>query len=516
MVVALVWVPSVGVVDMVRRRRPRRWGTPAAAALDVVGLAVVVAAVPSVAPVATWLPFVLVALYSQQDLRVGITLAVVAVGVATAAQLQAPLPGPDLVPVLLYAVVLGGVVWLQRGWEASRAETSVALSLAHGRAETVLANIADAVVVTGPGRRVHRINPAGEHTLGCSAGVAVGAACHDVFELRRNGVRLDCSRGCPLLATEGASDAGVELTRSLPTGVVQPLLATARAVQGPDGEAIEVVHSLQDITELKRAQDAQTLFLATATHELKTPLTLIVGFAEMLRHRPDMDEQQRDLAASTIHRRALELDRIVEQLLLSSRIGSGHLELELTAGDVTDTVREVVGAFTGITPDREIHWYSDAGPLPDADHEPGALRTVLEHLLDNALKYSPDGGPVEVGVTRTDRGVDISVTDQGIGMTPDQQRRCFDRFWQAEGDSVRRFAGTGLGLHIVRSLVDAMHGSLTVISAPGEGTTFRITLVRTDAPDAPDAPDVPLTPPDGERTMVDEFMRQAGLREAPS
>lgn len=409
-------------------------------------------------------------------------------------------------------------MWLQRGWEASRAETSVALSLAHGRAETVLANIADAVLVTGPGGRVLRINPAGERTLGCSADAAVGSPCQEVFELRRDGARLDCSRGCALVGTDGAHDAGVELTRSLPTGVVQPLLATARAVRGPDGEVLEVVHSLQDITELKRAQDAQTLFLATATHELKTPLTLIVGFAEMLRQRPDMDEQQRDLAASTIHRRALELDRIVEQLLLSSRIGSGHLQLEVDAGDVVATVREVVGAFTAVTPDRGIRWHVEPGPLPDADHEPGALRTVLEHLLDNALKYSPEGGPVEVGVTRTEDRVDISVTDQGIGMTPEQQRRCFDRFWQAEGDSVRRFAGTGLGLYIVRSLVAAMHGSLTVVSAPGQGTTFRIRLARSDAPAAaPDAPSAATTAsPDGERALVDEFMRQAGLREASS
>ena len=509
---AFGWAPLVGVAEALRRRRGPQVGAIAAAGLDLVGLGLAIGVSPELAPYATWLPFLLVALYSQADLRLGAVVAAASVGIAAVAQVQVPLPGPELVTVGLYATALAGTVWLQRGWRASQVETSRALSLAHGRAEAALAHIADAVVVTASGGRVQRLNPAAERTLGCDADVAIGARCHEVFELRHDGRPLDCSTGCALLAVDGATATGTEVSRTLQTGAVQPLLATARLLRDPHGQAVEVVHSFQDISELKRVQEAQQLFLATATHELKTPLTLILGFAEMLRSRSDLSHAQREVALDTIHRRAEELDRIVEQLLLTSRIGSGRLDLRLTTGDVRETVRGSVAAIDAVT-ERSVRFEAPTH-LPPALHDPEALTTVVDHLVDNALKYSPDGGTVEVTVHAQDTTVDLEVRDHGIGMTPEQQRRCFERFWQAEGDNVRRFAGTGLGLHIVRSLVTAMDGDLSLVSAPGQGTTFRVHLARADR--TVEGSEPTTLPQVGERSMVDEFMRQAGLKENSS
>lgn len=510
---AFGWVPAAGLVEALRRRSSERGGAVVAAAIDLAALALLVVALPQLSPFLTWLPFLLVALYSQVDLRLGAAVAVTSVATATVAQAQVPLPGDPVIVVGLYAAALAATVWLQRGWRATQVETSSALTLAHGRAQAVFANIADAVVVTGAGGRVRQLNPAAERTLGCPGGAAVGVRCHEIFELRRDGRPLDCSAGCALLAHGDAADTGVEVTRRLPTGAVQPLLATAKVLRDSDGHAIEVVHSFQDISELKRAQEAQTLFLATATHELKTPLTLILGFSEMLRTRTDLEEGPRQVAVDTIHRRALELDRIVEQLLLTSRIGAGRSEVETTVGDVTAAVRDAVAALAEVT-DHTLRFHAPPD-LPEVRHDARALSTILDHLLDNALKYSPEGGEVVVELRALDHAVELTVRDRGIGMTAEQQAHCFERFWQAEHDSVRRFAGTGLGLYIVRSLVTATGAELSVDSAPGVGSSFHVRLPRADR--EPTEPVEPSAVPEaGERTMVDEFMRQAGLRGAPS
>ncbi len=103
--------------------------------------------------------------------------------------------------------------------------------------------------------------------------------------------------------------------------------------------------------------------------------------------------------------------------------------------------------------------------------DPLALQTVVDHLLDNAVKYS-DGGPVVIEGRRRSAMVEISVSDIGIGMDEEQARHCFDKFWQAESTDVRRFGGTGIGLYIVSSMVDAMGGTIVVESAPGQGSRF--------------------------------------------
>ena len=131
---------------------------------------------------------------------------------------------------------------------------------------------------------------------------------------------------------------------------------------------------------------------------------------------------------------------------------------------------------------------------------------MVDHLLDNAIKYSPGGQPVEVEIHAAGDDVLLTVTDAGVGMDAEQAARCFDKFWQAESTDVRRFGGTGIGLYIVRSLVEAMHGDIAVSSALGAGTTFTVRLRRAFA----EAPDRGATP-DKEPSVIREFMRQIGV-----
>jgi PAS domain S-box-containing protein len=382
------------------------------------------------------------------------------------------------------------------------------------RAGTILERVADGVVLSDASGRILDANPAAARIVGCHPEALRGRRCEEVLGLRSGERQLDCSNGCALLALSQAreADAGHEVWRAEPDGRRRPLLANVSAIVDDGGEVREVVHSLRDITSLKQADEAKTLFLATASHELKTPLTVIRGYGEILLHNPNLPDEVRGQAASAIVRRSSELSDIVDRLLLSSRIEAGRLQLELTAVDVASIVHErscSLQAATGRMVDVDM-----PSDVPSAVGDGAAVTTVLDHLLDNAVKYSPGGEPVDVWVAADDGQLHLRVTDQGIGMDPEQASHCFDKFWQAESTDVRRFRGTGIGLYVVASLVEAMGGAVGLVTAPGQGTSFTVSLLRSDvAAPIESAGSGDREPGQGENSIVREFMRQIGVLE---
>jgi signal transduction histidine kinase len=285
------------------------------------------------------------------------------------------------------------------------------------------------------------------------------------------------------------------------------VLASVAPVVGPDGAVQEYVHSLRDITRLKQADEAKSIFLATATHELKTPLTVISGFLDTI-DRPEMDEDARRDAVTIMRRRAKELSDIIERMLLASRIDSGKVEVFLAPTDLATVLTDRVGALRSATGrDITLHFAGDT-PAPDARADDGALAIVVDHLLDNALKYS--NGAIEVTVSAGEQTVSVAIADAGIGMDQTEIAHCFDKFWQADSGDARRSQGTGIGLYIVRSLIEAMGGAITVRSTPGMGTTFNVELDRADREPVIVAVDE-VTAPVVEPSIVREFMRQIGI-----
>jgi len=328
--------------------------------------------------------------------------------------------------------------------------------------------------------------------------------------MRSGESQLDCSEGCPLLKASADKERllGTEVWRPAADGRRQPLLATVSAVTDADGNVSDVIHSLRDITRLKEADEAKTLFLATASHELKTPLTVIQGFAQLLSSTAPLSQEDRETALATIARRASQLNDIVDRVLLSSRIEAGRVEVVRTPLDIMPILQERTESLRSAT-GREVVFDAPES-LPTALGDANAIATVLDHLLENAVKYSPDGGRVLVRTSVDEKTVVMTVSDSGIGMAPDQLARCFDKFWQAESSDVRRFGGTGIGLYIVRSLVEGMGGDVRAESSLGNGTTFVVTFVRAGAV-LPRRDEQIVTPGVGEQSMVREFMRQMGI-----
>jgi PAS domain S-box-containing protein len=432
------------------------------------------------------------------------TAGVVAVVLAAAGQLLAPAGHRASAGELaLYVAAVAGVCTLAERVSGERRRAAAWATQLEGRAAAILDNVADAVVLTDARGVVRSLNPAARRLVGDA--VLPGSHCNLVLRLHRNERALDCTGGCALLALARDDREDVPLWRPY-GGRRVPVLANAAVVPG---ETVEVVHSIRDITKLMEADEAKTVFLATASHELKTPLTVINGFTDTLLRADDIDPATRHDALVAIHRRGLELAKIVDRLLMSSRIEAGRLSLDLTAIDLTAVLVERVAAIRTAT-DRDVRLDVEAiEPTPWGSAD--AIATVVEHLLDNALKYTPDNGAVVVRVEVEGDDVLVAVGDTGVGMSVEQAGRCFDKFWQADATDARRFGGTGIGLYIVRSLVEAMRGTVSVTTAPGAGSEFLVRLPTLPSAVVPGQRDAAERP--GEGSMILEFMRQIGVGE---
>ncbi len=405
---------------------------------------------------------------------------------------------------LFAALVIGVLLIVERATTRSRGAEE-RFARAKSRADAVQAAVASAVVVTDSRSRLLTANPAADHVLGNSEPL-VGQLCSTALGLHLGERRLDCSTGCRLLALRNAEMSATsreaaeatmldgdtldfEAWRPGRDGGRQRLLVSVSALPAAEGPEIEVVHSIRDITRLQQADEAKTLFLATASHELKTPLTVINGFAKTLTTRSLTPEKQRE-ALAAIRRRGEELARVVDRLLLTSRIEAGRAEVAQTLVDLIPLVYERAATLAEAT-DRHIE-VDLPDDLPSVFGDTSALVTVLDHLLDNAVKYSPDGDLVAVrGVRqRPDRDgvhdsgaiVILEIIDTGVGMTSETVEHCFDKFWQGDPSGTRRFGGTGIGLYIARSLVEAMGGAISVTSRINEGSTFAVRLVAATPP----------------------------------
>ncbi|MBI2170030.1 MAG: PAS domain-containing protein [Actinobacteria bacterium] len=503
---ALAWLPLTGLVSMIQRRRPGAPVDGAALVLDLGILLVLMLSFDGVAAAVFSAEILLVGYYTYLNgWRLGATAAVLAVAANAVPTLANRPLGMAALSVALSPLWLASAVVLLEVARRERARMTATLGIAQDKTGAILTGVAEAVVVTSPRGRVREMNESAARTFGCDGEAAVGMSCAELLGLRRDIETLDCSGGCALLQASMSGDYDLTVWRPGPSDARQPLLAHASPVIGDGGQVVEVVHSFRDITKLVEADEAKTVFLATASHELKTPLTVIVGYSELMLRQPDLDPRAREQGLKAIHERARQLTGIVNRILLSSRIEAGKVELRTAAADVRDALEEAVANLVGGST-RAVD-LSIASELPDALVEADAVRTVLDHLLDNAAKYSPRHAPIALRASSDATSVILEVEDRGIGMTADQVERCFDRFWQAESGDVRRFGGSGIGLYIVQSLTAAMRGEIEVASEPGQGTTFTVRLPRADRMTKP----IREEPPAPEPSIIREFMRQVGV-----
>jgi two-component system phosphate regulon sensor histidine kinase PhoR len=233
------------------------------------------------------------------------------------------------------------------------------------------------------------------------------------------------------------------------------------------------VYAFRDLTQEHAIEQLRSDFVSTVSHELRTPLAAIYGAALTLQ-RDDvrLEESQRQGLLDVISSEADRLARIVNDILWASRLDSGQMGITIGSCNAERVAAQVVGALQAHAPE-SITLDVDAEPdLPPVAADADKLRQVLTNLVDNAVKYSPDGGRVYVLVTRTGNRVRFRVQDQGLGIPPAEQGRIFEKFFRLDPQLTRGVGGTGLGLYICRELVERMHGRIGVNSDGRSGSTF--------------------------------------------
>jgi signal transduction histidine kinase/HAMP domain-containing protein len=259
-------------------------------------------------------------------------------------------------------------------------------------------------------------------------------------------------------------DGGEAEPRELERGA-RALLVTGRAL--PNGGVLLVI---RDVTELRRLEAVRRDFVANVSHELKTPLTSIVGYAETLATEDAGKDAER--FAHTILNNARRMQELVDDLLDLSRIESRRWQPTPARVDVAGVVGEAWAEFLDRARARRIKITVAAGAARHVKADPDALRQILTNLFDNALRHTPPGGRITVTAEVGPGGVTIAVADTGSGIASEHLPRIFERFYRADPGRSREEGGTGLGLAIVKHLMEAHGGRVEARSTLGEGTTI--------------------------------------------
>ena len=236
---------------------------------------------------------------------------------------------------------------------------------------------------------------------------------------------------------------------------------------------------LEDLNQkVQEANRLKTEFVTVVTHELRSPLTSIVGYLDLLLEEEGREAAEtREAYLQIIKRNTDRLLELINDLLDIARLEAGKLELKRLPLDLEGVIQEVSGALRPQITGKGQHLRLDlAAPLPTVTGDPERLTQILLNLVSNAHKYTPQGGSITVATRAERAGVCIAVQDTGIGLSSEEQQQLFTKFFRAQHPLVREAGGTGLGLAIVRALVELHGGTLTVVSAPGRGSTFNVTL----------------------------------------
>ncbi|MGH9574377.1 MAG: sensor histidine kinase [Candidatus Acidiferrales bacterium] len=278
------------------------------------------------------------------------------------------------------------------------------------------------------------------------------------------------------------------LKGNITTGIVQLRMfaVTAAPVRATDAASPEIgekpsgaVVVLHDVTELRRLERVRQDFVANVSHEFKTPLTAIQGFAETLLGGALEDQKNNRRFLEIIRDHAAQLARVTDDLLKLARIEAGKLEVQLGPVNVVDVV-DLCSETTLLRAQRKgVVVQAEIPPdLPPVRADARLLREVLQNLLDNAVQYTPSGGKIEVQAKAGPCEVTVAVSDTGIGIPLADQERIFERFYRVDAARSREVGGTGLGLSIARHIVETLGGKLSVESEVGRGSRFSFSIPK--------------------------------------
>ena len=332
-------------------------------------------------------------------------------------------------------------------------------------AARVLQHVADGVLLLDRNGIVRLWNPAAEAITSIRAEEVVGRPAGEVIPGWRDSVD-----SVPVSETPDPGHAEVVIPIETEIGERWISISGVEFFGG-------TVYAFRDLTEIRQLEELKADFIATASHELRTPLAAVYGAAQtLLRHDFALDEGGRDRFVSLIAEESDRLGRIVNEILLANQLEAGRLDLGTEPFEPAEIVERVVEATRAYAPPEISFDVRAEGELPRVAADRDKVRQVLVNLIENAIKYSPDGGRIELGVTGADGHVRFSVKDEGLGIPPEEQSRVFEKFYRLDPQMTRGVGGTGLGLYICHELVGRMGGQIWVEANEDKGSTFLFEL----------------------------------------
>lgn len=342
-----------------------------------------------------------------------------------------------------------------------------------GRLQAVVGGMGEALVAVDTAGAITDFNPAAEELFGVVAAAVVGRPASTLSIEVPEGDDLAVRLAAP------GEPWTTEATVMRADGEAVPVVVSAAALRDAGGEAGGTVAVLRDMRRERELERMKSEFLSNISHEMKTPLTPIKGYAHMLATRDVPDDRIRDFASEIVVG-ARQLERVISQLVNFANMAGGRLQPHQEQLKPREVLDEALARWRDRTSGEHRLERRVARGTPDLFVDRRLLDLSLDELLDNAVKYSPEGGRITVtaapATNGSGPGVVLSVSDKGVGVAPERLSTIFAEFTQGDGSSTREFGGLGLGLPLVRHVAEAHGGELRCDSQPGKGSTFTIVL----------------------------------------
>ncbi len=341
---------------------------------------------------------------------------------------------------------------------------------AKDRMEGILASIADGLIVTDLNNRIVLINQVAQKMFQVSLPDVINQSLDTIICQER------LQKDFKMIPKQQQSDVIFDFEIASPDkGKLKTFNARTSVFKDQNGTVSGKIMLFRDVSQMREAERMKNEFISTAAHEMRTPLTSIRGFSELLMLRKDLSYYEKHKYLNYINQKAVNLSKIISDLLDIEHIESGRrFGLHKTLCLIDSIIKEVVELFS--TPD-ETHFFETCltGQAVQLDIDKTKISQMLKNLIDNAVKYSPDGGRIRISGKVDRERYEITVEDQGIGMTPEEAAKIFDKFYRANATTTS-IEGTGLGMGISKYIAEAHKGDIAVASKYGEGTQVVVTL----------------------------------------
>jgi PAS domain S-box-containing protein len=346
------------------------------------------------------------------------------------------------------------------------------------RVELILESNADGIISIDAQRRLIGFNQAMERLTGYSREEVLGRECFEVLYFRNWKEKNLCQLQCPFLRQFDNKGQPFEYQGKIRAkdGRDIDVSMLYSFIRSPEDKLINAVVNVRDISKVRQLEDLRETFLSMLGHELQTPLSIIKGYSNTLsRTDGKWSEETLRQGLQVIEAESDRLSRIMDKLLLASRISAGVHDLKREPVQLPALARQIVNRLQVLT---NLHIFGiDFEPgFPLLLADPELIEEVLTNLLENAVKYSPEGGKVTISGKCDNRQIHVTVSDEGIGIPARETRHIFERFHRVDKGLSSTVTGVGLGLYICKTIIEAHGGTIQVSSQPGKGSQFTFSL----------------------------------------